>query len=153
MLSKDRLKEITLFRELSDDDIEVIASELKEAFYEKGSVVWEEGTHEQGLHIIDHGKVRVCRKTREGHKQVLAVLKSNNFFGELSVLDGRSHSASVETMEETKVFILHRKSMDKLLEENPKIAFNILRVMTIEVSELLRVMNAKFMDMVNYVWE
>ncbi len=153
MLSKDRLKEITLFRELSDEDIEVVASVLEEGFYKKGSVVWEEDTPEQGLHIIDHGKVRVCRNTREGHKQVLAVLKDNNFYGELSILDGRMHSASVEAVADTKVLILRKSSMDKLLQENPQVAFSIVRVMTIEVCELLRVMNAKFMNMVNYVWE
>ncbi len=150
---KERLKGITLFRELSGQEIDVVASVLEEAFYKKGSVVWEEGTPEQGLHIIDYGKVRVCRKTREGHKQVLAVLKENNFYGELSILDGRSHSASVEAVEDSKVLILHKRSMDKLLNENPVTAFNILRAMTIEICELLRQMNAKFMDMVNYVWE
>ena len=153
MLSKDKLKEITLFRDLSDEDIDVVASVLEEGFYKKGSVVWEEDTPEQGLHIIDYGKVRVCRNTREGHKQVLAVLKDNNFYGELSILDGRAHSASVEAVEDTKVLVLHKSSMDKFLQDNPKIAFNIVRVMTIEVSELLRVMNSKFMDMVNYTWE
>ena len=153
MLSKERLKEITLFRELSEDDIEVIARVLEEAFYHKGTVIWKEGTPEQGLHIIDYGKVRICRNTREGHKQVLAVVKENNFYGELSILDGRAHSASVEALEDTKVYILYKSTLDKLLEENPKIAFNILRVMTIEICELLREMNAKFMDMVNYVWE
>lgn len=153
MLSKDRLKEITLFRELSDKEIGVIAAVLEEAFYKKGSTIWEEDASEQGLHIIDQGKVRVCRKTREGHKQVLALLKENRFYGELSVLDGRVHSATVEAVEDTKVFILRKDSMDKLLEEHPVTAFKILRVMTIEICELLRQMNAKFMDMVNYVWE
>ncbi|GBE04255.1 MAG TPA: cyclic nucleotide-binding domain-containing protein [Nitrospirae bacterium] len=153
MLSKDRLREITLFRDLSDEDIEVVASVLEEAFHKKDSVIWEEGTAEQGLHIVEHGKVRICRNTREGHKQVLAVLKANNFFGELSILDGRMHSASAEAVDDTKVLILHKSSMDKLLQDNPQIAFNIVRVMTIEVCELLRVMNAKFMDMVNYTWE
>ncbi|MDH4029043.1 MAG: cyclic nucleotide-binding domain-containing protein [Nitrospirota bacterium] len=150
---KERLKEISLFRELSNDEINVVASVLKEEFYKKGSVIWEEDTPEQGLHIIDYGKVRVCRKTREGQKQVLAILKANNFYGELSILDGRSHSASVEALEDTKVFILHKSSMDRLLQENPQTAFNVLRLMTIEICELLRQMNAKFMDMVNYVWE
>ncbi len=43
--------------------------------------------------------------------------------------------------------------METLLQESPPTAYNILRVMTIEICELLRQMNAKFMDMVNYVWE
>ena len=153
MLSKDRLKEVPLFKGLSDEEIEKIAHVLDEALYKKGSTIWEEGSPEQGLQIIDYGKVRITRKTREGHRQVLAVLKGNNFFGELSILDGRSHSASAEAMEDTKVFILHRSTMEKLLRESPPTAYNILRVMTIEICELLRQMNAKFMDMVNYVWE
>ncbi len=153
MLSKDRLKEITLFKELSENEIEKVASILDEAIYKKGSNVWEEGAGEQGLQIIDYGKVRISRKTNEGHRQVLAVLKANHFFGELSLLDGRSHSASAEAIEDTKVYILQRSKMEALLLESPQTAYNILRVMTIEICELLRQMNAKFMDMVNYVWE
>jgi CRP/FNR family transcriptional regulator len=153
MLSKDRLKEMTLFKKLSDDEIEKVSSVLEEAIYKKGSIIWEEGAPEQGLQIIDYGKVRISRKTSEGHRQVLAVLKANGFFGEMSLLDGRSHSASAEALEDTKVLILHRSKMENLLKENPPTAYNILRVMTIEICELLRQMNAKFMDMVNYVWE
>lgn len=153
MSSIERLKDITLFKELSDEERGAVALILEEAHYKKGALIWEEGASEQGLHIIDYGKVRVCRKTREGHKQVLALLKENRFYGELSVLDGRAHSATVEAVEDTRVFILRKESMDKLLEEHPVTAFKILRVMTIEICELLRQMNAKFMDMVNYVWE
>ena len=153
MLSKDRLKEMKLFKELSDDEIEKVASILDEAIYKKGANVWEEGSAEQGLQIIDYGKIRISRDTNEGHRQVLAVLKKNHFFGELSLLDGRSHSASAEALEDTKVYILQRSKMETLLKESPPTAYNILRVMTIEICELLRQMNAKFMDMVNYVWE
>ncbi len=69
---------------------------LKEVFYPKGTLIWEEGSTEQGLQIIDSGKVKVTRMTQEGNRQVLAVLKANKFFGELSILDGRAHSASME---------------------------------------------------------
>lgn len=153
MLSKDRLKKMTLFKGLSDDEIEKVIPVLEEAFYKKGAVIWEEGAAEQGLQIIDHGKVVINRKTSEGHRQVLAVLKENNFFGELSLLDGRLHSASAEAHEDTKVYILHRNKMEQLLKDSPQTAYNILRVLTIAICELLRQMNAKFMDMVNYVWE
>ncbi|MBI5663625.1 MAG: hypothetical protein HZC49_00850 [Nitrospirae bacterium] len=44
---KERLKGITLFRELSKEEIDVVASVLEEAFNKKGSVIWEEGTPEQ----------------------------------------------------------------------------------------------------------
>lgn len=148
-----RLKNVDLFKEFSEADLKKVKPLLKEAAYSKGSVIWEEGSPEQGLQIIASGKVRVSKKTKEGDRQILAVLTTNNFFGELSILDGRAHSASVEAMEDTKVLVLDRVDMEKLLKENPRIAYKIVRQITIEICELLRGMNEKFMRMVNYVWE
>ncbi len=153
MVSRQRLKEIVLFKDLTEDEINNIAPMLTEKFYKKGELVWEEGSPEQGLHIIDYGKVRVTKKTKEETKQILAVLKENNFFGELSILDGRSHSAAIETLEDTKVLILRRSDMEKILQENPRTAYKIVKEMTISISEILRDMNDKFMKLVNYVWE
>jgi CRP/FNR family transcriptional regulator len=153
MVSRQRLKEITLFKDFTEDELNMIAPVLSEEFYNKGNVIWEEGSPEQGLHIIDYGKVRVTKRTKEETKQILAVLKKNNFYGELSLLDGRSHSAAIEALEDTKVLVLQRKDMEKLLEEKPKMAYKIVREMTIAINEILREMNDKFMKLVNYVWE
>lgn len=153
MISTRRLKEISLFKGLSQEELERLSNMLSETFYKKGEVIWEEGSPEQGMHIIDYGKVRVSRRTKEGDRQILAVLKDNNFYGELSLLDGRSHSASVEAIEDTKVFVLQRADMERLLQESPQTAYRIVKEMTISICEILRDMNDKFMKLVNYVWE
>jgi len=153
MINAKRLKEIVLFRELSNEELDKLSKVLKEALYPKDTLIWEEGSSEQGLQIIDYGKVKVTRRTQEGNRQTLAVLKADKFFGELSILDGRAHSASVEALEETRVFILTKSAMDRLLQETPHIAFKIVREMTIAISEILREMNNKFIKMVDYIWE
>jgi CRP/FNR family cyclic AMP-dependent transcriptional regulator len=153
MVSRQRLKEISLFKEFTEEELNVMAPMLSEEFYKKGKVIWEEGSPEQGLHIIDYGKVRVTKRTKEETKQILAVLKENNFYGELSLLDGRSHSAAIEALADTKVLVLRRKDMEKLLDEKPLTAYKIVREMTIAINEILREMNDKFMKLVNYVWE
>ncbi|MBI5055768.1 MAG: cyclic nucleotide-binding domain-containing protein [Nitrospirae bacterium] len=153
MISTRRLKEVTLFKEFTQEELEKISTMMKEAFYPKGTVVWEEDSPEQGLQIIDYGRVRVSRRTKEGNRQILAVLKVNNFYGELSILDGRAHSASVEALEDTKVFILAKADMDRLLQDSPQTAYKIVREMTITIVEILRDMNDKFMKLVDYVWE
>ena len=153
MISTERLKEIALFKELSDVELNKLSKGLEEAFYPKGTLIWEEGSTEQGLQIIDSGKVKVTRMTQEGNRQVLAVLKANKFFGELSILDGRAHSASMEALEDTRVFILRKAHMDRLLQDSPLTAFKIVSEMTIAISEILREMNNKFIKMVDYIWE
>jgi CRP-like cAMP-binding protein len=153
MIDKERLKKVLLFKDLSQEELEKISHILREAHYPKGTLIWEEGSSEQGLQIIDYGKVKVTRLTQEGHPQVLAILKADKFFGELSILDGRAHSASLEALEDTKVLILGKDDMDRLLKEAPLIAFKIVREMTIAISEILREMNNKFIKMVDYIWE
>ena len=68
-------------------------------------------------------------------------------------LDGRAHSAAIEALEDTKVLVLKRSDLEKMLEETPKTAYKIVREMTIAINEILREMNDKFMKLVNYVWE
>ncbi len=152
-MTTKRLKDITLLKDFTDEDIDKVESLFTENFYKKGTIIWERGSAEQGLQIIDYGKVRVSRKTKDGDRQILAVLTENNFFGELSLLDGRTHSASLEALEDTKVFVIQKADMEKLLKENPIAAYKMVSGITISISEKLRDMSDKFMRMVNYVWE
>lgn len=148
-----RLKKISLFKDLTNDELKKVQSIIKEATFKKGDMIWNEGNPEQGLHIIDSGKVRITRLTKDGSKQVLAVLKKDTFFGELSLLDGRSHSASVEALQKTNVFIIRKADMDKFLQKNPKTAYKIVRDLAIEISHILRSMNDKFINMVDFLWD
>ncbi len=148
-----RLKKISLFKDLTNDELKKVSKLVKEKSLKKGALIWEEGSAEQGLHIIDKGKVGISRKTRDGNKQVLAVLKKDNFLGELSLLDGRSHSASAEALMKTNLFIIRKADMDTLLNKNPKIAYKIVRDMAIEISHILRNMNDKFINMVDFLWD
>ncbi len=153
MPTLERLKKISLFRDLTNDELKKVSKIIREATFKKGEMIWEEGNPEQGLHIIDTGKVRITRLTREGNKQVLSVLKKNNFFGELSLLDGRSHSASAEALQKTNVFVIKKADMDRFLQKNSKIAYKIVRDLAIEISHILRSMNDKFISMVDFLWD
>lgn len=153
MVTKEHLKKITLFKDFSDSELKKISAIIKETSYPKGTVVYEEGSPGQGLHIIDKGRVRVTKKTKEGGKQILSVLRANSFFGELSILDGRSHSASIETLEKTNLLVIKKEDMDKFLKRNPLIAYKMVRDITISICEILRSMNDKFMNMVDYLWK
>jgi len=147
------LKKYCLFKGLSDDDLKRVGAVLKEVFYPKGTIIWEEDSVEQGLQIIEYGKVRVTKRTKEGQRQVLSLLRKGNFFGELSMLDGRSHSAELEAVEDTKVWVISRDDMARFLKEDPQIAYTIVREIAIDISKILREMNEKFMGMVNYIWQ
>jgi CRP/FNR family transcriptional regulator len=152
MPTLSQLQKVSLFKDLSDEELKKVSKIIKKVTFRKGKKIWEEGAPEQGLHIIVSGKVRISRKTKEGDKQVLAVLKKENFIGELSLLDGRSHSATAEALLSTVVLVIKKADMDRLMEENPTIAYKVMRELAIEISQILREMNYKFIKMVDYLW-
>jgi len=151
MINLESLKQICLFKGLSDEDLQKVASALKEKFYPKGTIIWEEDSVEQGLQIIEYGKVGVTKRTKERQRKMFGMLREGKFFGELSLLDGRNHSAELEALDDTKVFVLSRAEMARFLEEDPQIAYTIVREIAIDISKILREMNDKFMSMVNYI--
>lgn len=152
MPTLSQLKKLSLFKDLSDDELNKVSKIIRKVTYKKGRKIWEENAPEQGLHIIVSGKVKISRKTKEGDSQVLAVLKKDNFIGELSLLDGRPHTASAEAVQSTVMFVIKKADMDMFLEKNPKTAYKIVRDLAIEIGQILRDMNYKFIKMVEYLW-
>ena len=49
--------------------------------YEKNDVIFREGDMGDNMYIIQSGAVEISH-TKDGHKHVLAILESGNFFGE-----------------------------------------------------------------------
>ncbi|MGA1867089.1 MAG: cyclic nucleotide-binding domain-containing protein [bacterium] len=152
-MEKDILRQLTFFYNFFDEELSQIASisELKE--YEAGTIIFKE--HEQGdkFFIIYNGKVRISRILSNGERQTLALLEKEDFFGELSFFDRRSHSATAEVINPTKLIVIEREKFDKLVEDNPLCGYKIMKKVALTMSSLLRDMNDKFAELLNYIWK
>ena len=76
--------------------------------------------------IILEGSVKVTRDSEDGREVILAVLSSGNFFGEISLLDGKTRSANAIALEKTSLMILKRNDFLQLLKEIPQISISLL---------------------------
>jgi CRP-like cAMP-binding protein len=72
-----------------------------------------------------HGSVVISRGTTK-----LATLGPREGFGEMSILDRESRSATATAAEETTLLALDRDSFDRVIEQNPVIARGVYRVLT-----------------------
>jgi CRP-like cAMP-binding protein len=79
------------------------------------------------MFLIQKGRVKVSRMSDDGREVILSILEAGDFFGELSLLDGKSRSASVTAIENSQVLILRRGDFFKLLEDYPQISISLLK--------------------------
>jgi CRP/FNR family cyclic AMP-dependent transcriptional regulator len=103
---REVLSESPLFDNLLPTELSMLADLFTERAFEAGQIVFEEGDVGEALYVIADGKVEVLRDSASQKRQVFATLEARNFFGEMSLLDKESRSATVRAAVPTRVLML-----------------------------------------------
>jgi CRP/FNR family transcriptional regulator, cyclic AMP receptor protein len=121
------LSTIPLFHGLDTRQIRNIASRFSELKYNEGDVIVAQGKIGIGLFIIETGRVEVLKERVDGTKVMLEVLGSNQFFGELSLLDEEPRTASVVAVEPTSCLAITRLDFLEVLREDVDIPILMMK--------------------------
>lgn len=121
------LKRVPIFSQLLDDELDKIRDLCVTQHYVKDRIILIEEESGNTLFIIQKGRVKVSRMSDDGREVILSILERGEFFGELSLIDGKARSASVTAIENSEVLMLRRGDFLGLLEEYPQIAISLLK--------------------------
>lgn len=124
------LRNVSIFEELPERDLEKIANLGTRKTFLKGSVILMEDEIGSALFIIIDGKVKVSRLDETGREVILSILGPGEVFGEMSLLDGMKRSATVSALTDTEVLIIYRDDFLNLLNKHPQIAISLLKELT-----------------------
>jgi CRP-like cAMP-binding protein len=124
------LREVPIFSELSDEDLNIIMQLTVRRFFAKSAMIVIEEDQGDTLYIIESGRVKITRLNEEGREVILAILGSAEFFGEMALLDGQGRSANVMATEDAVLFTLNRRDFLDVLERFPSISILLLKEMT-----------------------
>ncbi|HET9085831.1 MAG TPA: cyclic nucleotide-binding domain-containing protein [Candidatus Limnocylindrales bacterium] len=102
--------------------LDAIARRVVEVEFPKDHVIARQGEVGTGFFMVARGSVRVVRDGT-----TIARLGPGDFFGELSVLDGRPRVAQVVADEPTVCLALATWDFEAVVTEQPAVALAILR--------------------------
>lgn len=127
------LKGNDLFKELDEAELLAISALTKTRKVAKNTFVINEGDSDSSMYIIIQGTVNVVVANEDGKEMILTTLKAGDQFGELSLLDAKPRSANIVSNEKCEFLIIHKEPFYKLLEENSKIAINVINYLCSKV--------------------
>ncbi len=130
------IKNISLFEGLPDEDLQAISDLAVTRHYAKNTLVICEGDRSDSLYIVLSGKVKVFLNDEEGKEVTLNIQGEGEYFGELAMLDDAPRSATVMTLEETRLAVVSKSAFDECLASNPKIALTVIRGLARRLREL-----------------
>ena len=108
-----KLKKINLFRFLSENTLESLASKLKKRKFEPGDVIVYENTPGDSCFLISKGRVKISTKGK-----VLRTLDSGSCFGENVLLsNGLNRTATVSAIESVICYELLKKEFDIIIND------------------------------------
>ncbi len=130
------LDKISLFSDLSESEIQAVTKLAVTRNFPKNTMILCEGDQSDSLYVILSGKVRVFLSDDEGKEVTLNVQNEDEYFGELALLDSAPRSASVVTLEKTRLAIISKPAFEQCMEKNPGIPLKISRGLARRLREL-----------------
>lgn len=128
-MNHELLKNTPLFQSLTDEEIEQTINKMILKKFKKNETILHEEDTNKFMYVILSGKVKVVRTTEDGKEIILAMHKSGNFFGEMSLIDGKTTSASVITTEDSLIAILSKEDFFSLVFINTKVIDNLMKIL------------------------
>jgi len=125
MISK-LLGKVPLFKNLSEDHLKKLASDVSTRHAVKDEVVILQSDTTTDLYIVLKGRVKVTLLSEDGGEYILADLRDGDFFGEMSLIDGEPRSATVVATEDSTFGVLVRKRFIETIQHDPMIALDLL---------------------------
>lgn len=101
---------------------------LVKQFKKNETILYEEDTNEF-MYIILMGKVKVIRTTEDGKEIILAIHQSGSFFGEMSLIDGKTAPASIIATEDSLIAIISKKDFFAIIFAQHKVVSNLLQIL------------------------
>src|SRR6185369_17560197 len=97
--------------------------------YRKNSIILMEDDSKNFMYVIFSGKIKVVHTTSEGKSQILVIRKRGDFFGELTLLDGKAQPASVVAMEVTTVGLIAKNDFEACFMKNDHFLLQIIALL------------------------
>ncbi|MFC1821185.1 Npt1/Npt2 family nucleotide transporter [Thermodesulfobacteriota bacterium] len=130
------LKGIHIFEGLSVSELAAVASVTEEAFFAPSEIVIKEGDPGESMYLIIGGKVSVLKGHETDHEIELDQIGVGDYFGEMALFEGDVRSATIRTLEESRLLELHKREFTEIVREYPQIALHICKVLSQRMREL-----------------
>src|SRR5262249_17961167 len=122
------LAEVPLFQALDPSERAALAAGTHLREFPGGMRIFRRGDPGAALYVIASGAVEISVDTTTGERVLLSRLGPGDFFGELSLLEGRGRRAAAVAVGETRTGEIDREALEGLFRKHPGAALDLLPV-------------------------
>lgn len=121
----DAIRNIELFRLLSEEEQHDLAQRLIPAPFARGDIMIRQGAVAHWLYIIVSGEAEAWWQPPEGPPRLHEKRGAGTVFGELGLMTGAPRRASVTAVTDVEAYRLDKEGFEKIIRARPELANSI----------------------------
>ncbi len=134
----EALKKIALFASLTSNELHLIRERIIIKNYKKNEIILHGENSSDYMYIILDGETKVVQTTEKGKEILITMHRTGDFFGELSLIDGKTAPADVLATKNSVTAIVSKEDFYSLLFSQPKVLENLLKILCSRIRESLK---------------
>jgi len=122
----------SILTELPPEDAETIGAHMSEQYFNKGDVIFREGTFPSGIFFIRSGKVKKYKLDNEGGEQIIYVANTGELFGYHALLSEERYPDSASALEESLIAFIPKEDFLEVLSKSKILSQRLLKLLSHE---------------------
>ena len=131
---KTLLRQIPLFASLEASSIERLNRAVRPKSLKPDEILFLKGDDGEAMYIVRDGAIKIVLPSETGEEFIVALLKKNDFFGVMAMLDGETRSADAVALGPSEIFVLGRNDFLSILQSD----MNALKTILCDLSRMIR---------------
>ena len=133
LLCNCRIKDNTLFSDLTDEQLEVFKEAVKTSLHKKRDVIFVEGDPCPGFYVVKSGRVKLLKTSRDGKEQIIKILQPGELLGMETFYDGKRYGNTAMAMDDCEICFIEKRTFFEIIGQHPTIAKKIIIALSKEL--------------------
>ncbi|WP_332631950.1 Crp/Fnr family transcriptional regulator [Halalkalibacter flavus] len=133
---KNHLQEVSLFKELSEEEIQPIVDISQIRIYPARSFVFMQGEPLDRVFFIHSGKVKINKTDLAGKEQIVSILEAGDMFPHAGFFRKGNFPAHAEILETSELIVIPVGQFEQILLTYPELCMKMFKVLGEKIVDL-----------------
>jgi len=131
------LRNLPLFRELAEEEIDRVAAGSKELRVRRSDILFQKGDPSRGFHIVVYGQVKLLFVTPQGDEKVIEIMGPGQSFGEAIMFMDKPYPVTAQALVDSMLLHVSRDVVFDEIDRDPRFARRMIAGLSLRLHHLI----------------
>jgi len=129
------LRSFNIFKDLSDDELEMVNQSMNSTLHKRGNTIYHEGSRINGTYLVVEGILKIFKTGFDGKEQIIRFAKAGDLIGFRSVISDELACSTTKVIQDTVLCYLPGETLEALIKQSAAFSMALMKLTCKELGE------------------